>query len=469
MRTPLSSRGMLWWCDSCHTPVLSRECSRCGGATRRVLLTPPGDARPAFPGDVALVNRVFSAHFGSPLVPPGHLALLNKVPDTDRMEEVIVGGGVAGAIRFIPEEKRWEAIPRSEAFGLLSPARKWVRVDEGAAEAIRERSGSVLAPGVVAIEPSILAGDEVYVLDRNGECIGVGRAKVDAAEAGSMERGLVVRTRRTTPSVIVPGEATWEDAVSASAGPLSEYEEEAIRFARNVAEKYALPRNVSYSGGKDSLATLLVVRKALGDVPLLFADTGLEFPETYENVAEVAEKYGLPVVRAEGNGAFWETFARRGPPARDFRWCCRIAKLLPADGVIRKTWGECLSFIGQRKYESARRMASNRVWRNPHIPSQVSAAPIHHWTALHVWLYIFREKAPFNRLYGEGIDRIGCYMCPSSDRAVICHVSGRYPALWAEWHARLKEWQEAAGLPGSWVDNDGWRIRGSEHEEDYNC
>lgn len=470
MPSPLSFRGMLWWCDTCHTPVLSRGCSRCGGVTRRVMLTPPGDPRPAFPADVDLVNRVYSDHFGSPLIPDGHLALLNKVPDTDRMEEVIVGGGVVGAIRYIPEEGRWEAIPRKEAFGLSAPARKWVVADAGAAAAIRDRSASLLAPGLVAIEPSVRKGDEVFVLDEKGECIAVGRARVDADAAGSMERGLVVRTRRTFASVCVPGKATWDDAVAANAGPLSEHEEEAIGFIRNVGQGHeGFSQNVSYSGGKDSLVTLILVTKALGKVPLLFADTGLEFPETYDNVREVAARYGLPVTVAQGSEAFWEAFSTRGPPARDFRWCCRAAKLTPVDRVIRNTWGECLSFIGQRKFESSRRMASHRVWRNPHIPAQVSAAPIHHWTALHVWLYLFREKAPYNRLYEQGVDRIGCFMCPSSDLAVIRHVISRYPALWETWDARLKEWQKTNSLPDSWVEDAGWRVRGGSGEEDYNC
>jgi phosphoadenosine phosphosulfate reductase len=419
---------------------------------------------------VALVNRVYSDHFGAPLVPEGHLALLNKVLDTDRMEEVIVGGGVAGAIRYIPGEDRWEAIPRKESFVLFSPAKKWVVADEGAAGAIRDRSASLLAPGLVEIEPSVRKGDEVFVLDERGECIAVGRARVDADVAESMERGLVVRTRRTCTSLCVRGKATWEDAVAANEGPLAEHEEEAIGFVKNVRQGHpGLSPNVSYSGGKDSLTTLILVRKALGNVPILFADTGLEFPETYANVREVAEHYGLPVTVACGSEAFWEDFSHRGPPARDFRWCCRSAKLTPVDRAIRSTWGECLSFIGQRKFESARRMASHRVWRNPHIPAQVSAAPIHHWTALHVWLYLFREKAPYNRLYEQGIDRIGCFMCPSSDLSVIRHVISHYPSLWEEWDARLKEWQRSRGLPDSWVQDAEWRVRGVAGEEDYNC
>ncbi len=110
MRPSYLGKILLRWCDSCHTPVLAEKCS-CGAATRPVPVTPPGDARPAFPADIALINRIYEDHFGAPLIPEGHLALLNKVPDKDRMEEIIVGGGIAGIIRYFPDERRWEPVP----------------------------------------------------------------------------------------------------------------------------------------------------------------------------------------------------------------------------------------------------------------------------------------------------------------------------------------------------------------------
>ena len=469
MRPSFSRRDMLWWCDSCHTPVLAGVCSCCRSQARAVLLTPPGDARPAFPSDISRVNQVFSDHFGEPLVPPGHLALLNKVPDPDRMEEIVVGGGVVGSLKYLPAVSRWEPIPRPEASAFMTPRRKFVVVDNGAVVSIKEEGASVLAPGLIEIEPSVRKGDEVFVLDESRAVVAVGRAKADAADAVSMGRGAVVRTRRNFRSVCSQGEATWDDAVAACAGPLEARESEAISFIRDVASRNPLPATVSYSGGKDSLATLILVNKALGSVPMLFADTGLEFPETLQNVEEVSRDFGMPVLRANGEGEFWKTYEAMGPPAVDYRWCCRTAKLAPMERLIREEWGECLSFIGQRKYESARRMRSGRVWRNPHLRSQVSAAPIHHWTALHVWLYLFREKAPHNPLYERGLDRIGCFMCPSSDIAVLRHISRTHPEIWQGWQRRLEEWQESRHLPQSWIDEGRWRIRGVQVEEDSNC
>ncbi len=68
---------------------------------------------------------------------------------------------------------------------------------------------------------------------------------------------------------------------------------------------------VSFSGGKDSTVLLDIVRKLYPDVPAVYVDTGLEFPEikkfvkTKENVTilrpemgfrKVIEKYGYPII-----------------------------------------------------------------------------------------------------------------------------------------------------------------------------
>jgi len=458
---------LLRWCDHCHAPVLAEKCA-CGAATRSVPLTPPGDARPAFPADVALINQIYTDHFGAPLIPDGHLALLNKVPDRDRMEEIIVGGGIAGIIRYFPEQKRWEPVPRPEACLLFTPKKRFVVIDDGAIPFIRDQGMSVLAPGLVSIDENIKAGDEVFILTRDGTCIGVGRAKVDAAAARELTKGQIVRTRRNIASTIVPGAADWADAVQANADVLRKTEASSILFVQEVAGRNMdLVANVSYSGGKDSLATLLVVTKAIGKVPMLFADTGLEFPETYANIDTAARHYGLEVIRTDGSTTFWETFERQGPPAVNARWCCKVCKLTPVGNLIKDTWGQCLSFIGQRRYESASRAQSERVWRNKNVRAQLSAAPIHNWTALHVWLYLMQEKAPHNVLYEQRLDRIGCFMCPSSDMALIHMIETEYPELWKGWLAKLEQYQEARGLPAEWITEGKWRlVEGCADDED---
>ena len=71
---------------------------------------------------------------------------------------------------------------------------------------------------------------------------------------------------------------------------------------------------VSFSGGKDSTVLLHLVREEYPNIPAVFVDTGLEFPEirqfvkTFDNVIwlkpkltfrQVIEKYGYPFIRKE--------------------------------------------------------------------------------------------------------------------------------------------------------------------------
>lgn len=115
-----------------------------------------------------------------------------------------------------------------------------------------------------------------------------------------------------------------------------------------------------------------------------------------------------------------------------------------------------LSFIGQRRFESEARNAKPRVWENPWTVGQIGASPIQNWSAMHVWLYIFYKKEPYNVWYTRGLDRIGCFMCPASDMAdldTVSEASTRYP----QWDAYLSEYMAANGLPPEWKDYGLWR------------
>ncbi len=190
---------------------------------------------------------------------------------------------------------------------------------------------------------------------------------------------------------------------------------------------------------------------------LLFIDTGLEFEETRKNVEETAREFGLDLVVESAGDSFWRNLEHFGPPAKDFRWCCKTCKLGPATQLIKKAFpGGVLSFIGQRAYESQQRAEKARVWRNPWTPNQLAASPIHRWTALHVWIYLIATGSTANPLYAKGLERIGCFMCPATDLAELKLVR-RISADYARWQNYLDRYAADTGKTRSWLEHDLWR------------
>jgi phosphoadenosine phosphosulfate reductase len=449
-------------------PVLEQAaCGRCGGRTHEVKITPPGDARPAFDSDIerarVLIDEQFGAGTGLTVLPPGHIVLLNKAPDLDRTDEVIVSGEVVGALRFdLVKGEQFLLRPASAIAIAPRVERGWVKIDPGAAEAIRERSASTLAVGISDCDPSITPGMEVLVLDPSGSPVSVGTAKMSATEMMEHRRGTAVKTRWIVQETKTRGpdaKAGWSDVLEANQEVISRRSLEARRFIEKTVQANDLPVAVSYSGGKDSLATLLLVLEAGLRPKLLFVDTGLEFEETLQNVQETAETYSLEVVKESAGDAFWTNLEHFGPPAKDYRWCCKTCKLGPATRLIEKNFeGGVLSFIGQRAYESEQRAKKGSVWRNPWTPNQLAASPIQKWTALHVWLYLMSKGARASTLYEKGLERIGCFMCPATDLEELRRVREISPQ-YKRWQNALDNYSRNKGLPQEWLKYDLWRWR----------
>ncbi len=456
----------LRWCDRCDVPILEQKsCGTCGSETREVKVTPPGDARPAFEGDLVRVRRLVDEQFGPGTgelaIPPGRLVLLNKAPDIDRTDEVVRGGYVVGAVRFsLASGEKMLLRPETAARIASKATRSWVRVDGAAAKAIREKSASALAVGVLECAPDISPGAEVIVIGPEGDAVTVGSAKMTSEEMLAHKRGTAVKSRWTVPAEFEPPEgkkADWSDVVSANREVMNRRTSEAIDFVRRTLRENDLPVAVSYSGGKDSLATLLLVLDAGITPSILFVDTGLEFKETKDNVQEVAHRYGLELITESAGDSFWKNLDFFGPPAKDFRWCCKTCKLGPATRLIQRSFPEgVLSFIGQRAYESEQRARKGRVWRNPWTPGQLGASPIQRWTALHVWIYLQGKGANVNPLYSEGLERIGCFMCPATDLSELRRVR-EIADEYARWQEYLDEYARRSGLPESWKKHDLWR------------
>jgi len=464
---------VLRWCLNCNIPVVEQDtCELCKSQTVEVPVTPPGDIKPAFPREIRMFRKIVDAQFGEgcgrALFPQKKIVVLNPVPSVDKMYEVILDGQVVGAVRY-DFNKKWQMILRMEgAFRIEKTlTRNYVVADEGAIVPVLNGS-NLMAVGVVDACPEVAPGNEVLVLDKDKHVFASGVAKMSAAEMlaarnAEERKGVAVKVRWReawrAPRVLPDRYSTWDKIAEGSAGALDKKESMAINFIQNVIKKYNKPVAVSFSGGKDSLVTLMLVLKAGVNPKIFFIDTGLEFPETREYVHAIAKKFGVEVLSESAGEAFWENVSTFGPPGRDFRWCCKVCKLAPTSRLISKNFPEgVLVFIGQRVYESEQRAQKGNVWENPWVPGQIGASPVQYWNALHVWLYIFREGLDINPWYLEGLERIGCYLCPAGTMGDFSIVRKKFAGM-KKWERYLQKYCEEHKLPEEYVKYGLWRWR----------
>ncbi|WNY27970.1 Phosphoadenosine phosphosulfate reductase [Methanimicrococcus stummii] len=489
---------VLHWCPACNVPVLDEKCA-CGAQTNFVTVTPPADIRPAFPYDINRINEVSVRQFGKKMIADGEIAVYNKAPYDDRMEEIICGGEVIGTIRFEIDKPGWVLLPRLSGARRIFNAnaktddpdveknlKNWIMVHEKAIPFVAEGS-SVLVPGILRTAPGFEKEDEIVVVTPDFEVIATGRAKMSSEEIQNSERGKAVKIRwnqkdeaeRKITAETIPADKEipdgtqvreiWQKTIDANRHVIDKFEADSIRFMQNAANNMNRKLTCSYSGGKDSLVTLQLTEKAFGkdsgnerDYEIIFADTGLEFQETIDNVKEVVEIYGKPFKETSAGNAFWEEYEINGPPSVDNRWCTQSCKLQPITNVIEMNYaddGGCMTFIGQRQYESKARAKSQRIWKSPSVRGQIGAAPIQEWTAMHVWLYIFDQDLHYNPLYEKGLDRIGCWLCPAASLADFENLKTTHPEAMAMWEGKLIEAGREKEIenPENWVKFGLWR------------
>ena len=181
--------------------------------------------------------------------------------------------------------------------------------------------------------------------------------------------------------------------------------------------------HVAYSGGKDSAVLLDLVKKALprDSFVVIFGDTGMEFPDTYEAVEHArqeCERDGIPFYTAKSHFDSIESWSLFGPPSKTLRWCCSVHKSTPQTLKMREIVGKenytGLDFVGVRKHESLARSTYEYENYGKKQKGQYSYNPILEWTSAEIWLYIFMNGIYVNKAYKKGNSRAGCLLCPMS-------------------------------------------------------
>ena len=277
---------------------------------------------------------------------------------------------------------------------------------------------------------------------------------------------------------------------------------------------------VSFSGGKDSTVLLDIARNTPGvyDVPAVFADTGLEFPEIREfvrtfddvtivrpkmNFRQVIQKYGYPVVskevsrrvqyarkaiaegREQNHGDYQKlcglALDKNGnksqyncekwkflldAPFRCSSECCSVMKKNPMKQYEKETGR--MPIVATMACESRLRKEHWLIHGcNAFDAKRPRSQPMSFWTEQDVLEYIYTRNIPYASVYGDifigedgkyhttGTQRTGCMFCMFG-----CHLEkepNRFQKL-AETHPKIYDYCIGGGaeVDGVWQpDNHG--------------
>lgn len=201
---------------------------------------------------------------------------------------------------------------------------------------------------------------------------------------------------------------------------------------------------VSYSGGKDSTVLMHLVKQDYPDVPVVFCDTGLEYPEVRAlaiknadvvlkpkmKFREVIEKYGYPVVSKDvACCVYW---AKKGSKTRIQRlsgsllapdgskskfncekWaflldapfdtsneCCRIMKKNISREYEKQSYRK--PFLGMLAEESIKRTTAwAKTGCNAYELKFPQSQPLAFWTEQDILAYILRYDLEIPSVYGD--------------------------------------------------------------------
>lgn len=215
---------------------------------------------------------------------------------------------------------------------------------------------------------------------------------------------------------------------------------------------------VSFSGGKDSTVLLDLVRQEYPEVPAVFVDTGLEYPEirdfvkTVDNVVwlrpkmnfkQVIEKYGYPVISKQVSmgldrhrmtssdvqrklrlyGGINPSSGKKQYASISKKWhylvdapfkcseaCCRIMKKAPFKRYSKQT-GRCALTGSMANESSLRSIEYQKYGCNSYEAKNPMSVPLAFWLEDDVWQYLNKNKVSYSKIYDMGEKRTGCMFC----------------------------------------------------------
>lgn len=185
-------------------------------------------------------------------------------------------------------------------------------------------------------------------------------------------------------------------------------------------------------GVEDMVLLDMISKQSTGgsdDIRVFTLDTGRLFPETYDLMQEVHEKYRIPIrVMEPDRGELEELVSHHGPnlfyqSVENRKACCGVRKVHP---LARALEGAEAWVAGLRRDQSVERSIVEKVARDPSHGGIWKICPLAEWSWDDVMRYVKENNVPINRLHAQGFPSIGCAPCTRAVKPGEDPRSGRW-------------------------------------------
>jgi len=181
---------------------------------------------------------------------------------------------------------------------------------------------------------------------------------------------------------------------------------------------------ISSAFGVEGMALIDMASRARQSFRLFTLDTEFLFPETYNLMDQVEQRYGITVERVYPLISPEEQERVHGPALWQTNpdQCCDLRKVEP---LRRKLDGLRAWITSIRRDQTASRANAGKIEWDRQF-GLVKINPIADWSSRQVWQYIREHDVPYNPLHARNYPSIGCTHCTRAVRPGEDPRAGRW-------------------------------------------
>ena len=204
--------------------------------------------------------------------------------------------------------------------------------------------------------------------------------------------------------------------------PLNKKVEKSLEIIKEAQTKFSNV-GIGFSGGTDSLVLLHLVLKVFPNtIPVLFADTQHDHPETYGFLDKIKKEWSLQNFQTfkaseDKVKGFIDQYGLMTPEFTEI--CCEYHKIEPMRRGVTQLKLDAL-ITGIRGVEHEER--AQEIFFSPRKePAHMRVHPLLFWGPQDILQYVKENNIGCNPLYAQGYTSLGCMECTSKNTDPNAH------------------------------------------------